>query len=173
MILEADRGVIPHPRALIRESADMPALVFILQLASTWFLVGLIWTIQVVHYPLFAGVGADRFPAYEADHARLITLVVGPVMLLEAFTAVALLAARPATVPAWVAWVGLGLVALIWLSTAAIQVPAHARLADGFDQAAHARLVGSNWIRTVAWTLRGLLLAWAAWPLLSAVGARP
>ncbi|MEE2971937.1 MAG: hypothetical protein VX672_02340 [Planctomycetota bacterium] len=151
----------------------MPTLVFLLQLASTWFLVGLIWTIQVVHYPLFAGVGADRFPAYEADHARLITLVVGPTMLLEALTALAFVTIRPPAIPGWVAWAGLGLVAVIWLSTAAVQVPAHARLADGFDPAAHARLVGSNWIRTIAWTLRGLLLAGAAWPLLSALEARP
>ena len=26
--------------------------------AATWALVGLIWTVQVVHYPLFALVGA-------------------------------------------------------------------------------------------------------------------
>lgn len=144
----------------------MPSLVFLLQIASTWFLVGLIWTIQVVHYPLFAAVGVDRFVAYEASHTRLITLVVGPVMLVEAATAGLLVVMRPDAIPAWIAWVGLVLVGVIWLSTAVLQVPDHERLADGFDAAAHAHLVGTNWIRTIAWTLRGLLLAAALWMII-------
>ena len=37
----------------------MPALL--LQAAASWFLTGLIWIIQVVHYPLMSRVGADRF----------------------------------------------------------------------------------------------------------------
>lgn len=147
----------------------MTFLIFILQLASTWFLVGLIWTIQVVHYPLFAGVGEDRFAAYEATHARLITLVVGPMMLVEAATTLLFLTVRPAGVPVWVAWVGLVLLAIIWISTAALQVPAHGRLAEGFDSGVHASLVATNWIRTIAWTARGVLLAWVTWSLLAAV----
>ena len=141
----------------------MPSLILLLQIVSTWFLVGLIWTIQIVHYPLFAAVGTDRFVAYEASHTRLITLVVGPVMLVEAATAVLLMATRPAWFPAWIAWTGLGLVILIWISTAVLQVPDHAKLANGFDPTAHAHLVGTNWIRTIAWTARGLLLAAALW----------
>ena len=52
--------------------------VTLVHAAATWFLVGLIWIIQVVHYPLFARVGEDGFVAYEAAHTRLISLVVGP-----------------------------------------------------------------------------------------------
>ncbi len=147
----------------------MALLIFILQLASTWFLVGLIWTIQVVHYPLFAGVGEDRFTAYEANHARLITLVVGPLMLVEAATTLLFITIRPSGVPAWTAWVGLALLAIIWVSTAVLQVPAHGRLAEGFDSSVHAGLVGTNWIRTIAWTARGILLAWLTWTLLATV----
>lgn len=143
--------------------------IFILQLASTWFLVGLIWTIQVVHYPLFAGVGEDRFTAYEASHARLITLVVGPAMLLEAATTLLFIAIRPAGAPVWAAWLGLALLAIVWGSTALLQIPAHGRLAEGFDASVHAGLVGTNWIRTIAWTARGVLLAWVTWTLLATV----
>ena len=140
--------------------------VLLIQAFASLALTGLIWCIQVVHYPLFAAVGRDEFVRYEADHARLITLVVGPLMLVELGAAVWLAAARPAGVPAWTAWTGLALVAAIWLSTAAIQVPCHAKLAAGFDADVHARLVSSNWIRTAAWTIRGVLslamiAAWA------------
>ncbi len=151
--------------------SSAPSLILLLQVLSTWFLVGLIWTIQVVHYPLFAAVGHDRFVAYEASHTKLITLVVGPVMLVEAATAVLLVVSRPAFVPVWIAWVGLALVILIWISTAVLQVPDHATLADGFDPAAHAHLVGTNWLRTIAWTARGVILAVAIWPVLQNVSS--
>ena len=146
--------------------------LFILQLASTWFLVGLIWTIQVVHYPLFASVGTERFISYEASHTRLITLVVGPVMLLEAATTLLFLTVRPPAIAAWVAWLGLALLAVIWISTAMLQVPAHGQLAEGFESQAHARLVGTNWIRTIAWTARGVLLAWATYSVLATIPAQ-
>ena len=140
--------------------------VLLVQAFASLALTGLIWCIQVVHYPLFAAVGRDEFVRYEADHARLITLVVGPLMLVELGASLWIAAVRPAGVPAWMAWLGVGLVAAIWLSTAAIQVPCHARLAAGFDPEVHARLVSSNWIRTIAWTARGVLslamiAAWA------------
>jgi hypothetical protein len=142
----------------------MPALL--VQAFASLAMTGLIWCIQVVHYPLFAAVAPEAFPRYEAEHARLITLVVGPLMLVELAASLWIAAARPAGVPAWMAWLGVGLVAAIWLSTAAIQVPCHSRLAAGFDAEVHARLVSSNWIRTVAWTARGVLslamiAAWA------------
>ena len=140
--------------------APLPLWLLIANAASAWFLTGLIWVIQVVHYPLFASVGRSEFAAYEASHTRLITIVVGPVMLLELATSVLLLAVRPASVPMWAVATGLALVAIVWLSTIALQVPAHGRLAQGFADDAHALLVHSNWIRTVAWTLHGALCAW-------------
>jgi len=101
--------------------------VLLIQAFASLALTGLIWCIQVVHYPLFAAVGRDEFTRYEADHARLITLVVGPLMLVELAAALWLAAVRPAGVPAWMVWTGLALVAATWISTAAIQVPCLAR----------------------------------------------
>lgn len=141
-------------------AGTLPTWILLANAASVWFLVGLIWVIQVVHYPLFSAVGRDAFPAYEAAHTRLITVVVGPVMLLELATSVLLLVARPASVPMWAASVGLALVAVVWLSTIALQVPAHGRLVQGFSTEAHALLVQSNWIRTGAWSAHGLLCGW-------------
>jgi hypothetical protein len=123
---------------------------------------GVIWVVQLVHYPLFAGVGAEGFVAYEAAHKVRITLVVFPAMTLELGTAVALLWLRPDVVPPWMVWVGLALVGVVWLSTAFVQVPLHTTLSGGFEGGAHARLVATNWIRTAAWTLRAGLVLWMA-----------
>jgi hypothetical protein len=133
---------------------------FILNLLATWYMVGLIWMVQVVHYSLYDRVGPDHFPQYEADHNRLITPIVGIPMLLEIATAAMLLVHSPSGFPKWAAWTGMALVLAIWLSTAVLQVPCHNRLTQGFDQAVYERLVATNWIRTAFWSARGLLLGY-------------
>jgi hypothetical protein len=132
--------------------------VLLLQAAATWFMTGLIWVVQVVHYPLLAQVGAEGYGAYHARHMRRITWIVGPVMAVEGLTAAALVVWRPAGVAGWEAWVGVAAVVLLAVSTAFVQVPAHERLARGFDGRVHRRLVRGNWIRTVLWTGRGGLV---------------
>jgi hypothetical protein len=119
---------------------------------------GLIWFVQVVHYPLMGRVGREAFVAYEAAHTRRTTVVVGPLMVAEATTATWIALGPPAGVSPTAATVGLALVLVIWLSTAMLSVPCHRRLERGFDAATHARLVRTNWIRTAAWTARAVLV---------------
>ena len=123
--------------------------------AVTWALVGLIWTIQMVHYPLFAQVGPEHFVAYHRRHTREITLVVGPLMLAELVTA-ALLVLEGNRDPWLLA--SLPLLALIWISTGFVQIPLHNTLTTGFDAHAHRRLVTTNWWRTAAWSARGVCI---------------
>ena len=135
-------------------------LLLLAHAAATLFMVGVIWFVQVVHYPLFARVGTSGFAAYSGTHSRLTGLVVGPPMLLEAATAVALVITVPPGISVTLAWTGLILLAGIWLSTALLQSPRHTTLGRGFDAAAHHSLVTSNWLRTVLWSLRGLVVLW-------------
>jgi hypothetical protein len=124
---------------------------------ATLFMTGLIWFVQVVHYPLFARVGAAGYTTYQREHMDRTGRVVGPAMLLEAAAAAALLWLRPTAVPAWMVWTGIGLLAAIWISTALVQAPTHGRLAAGWDSTLGNRLVGSNWFRTVAWSVRSFI----------------
>ena len=136
--------------------------VLLTNLAATLLMTGVIWVVQVVHYPLFAGVGAEGWPSYEAAHQGRITLVVGPLMVAEFATAVWLVADRPDGVPPWAVLAGAGLVGVIWASTAFLQVPLHGALGGAFDADAHSRLVSTNWVRTAAWTARSGLVLWMA-----------
>lgn len=135
-------------------TGDITWLVLLSNVASTLTLVGLIWFVQVVHYPQFARVGAERFTKYQSEHVRLTTWVVALPMMVEAVTSVALVWKPPSQDLEVACWVGLSLVMLIWGSTALLQVPRHNALAIGFDTNAHRGLVSSNWIRTVAWSMR-------------------
>jgi hypothetical protein len=134
------------------------ALLLLTHAAATLFMVGVIWFVQVVHYPLFDRVGASDFSAYSTRHTTVTGLVVGPPMILEAVTAVALVVWTPPGISVSLVWTGLLLVAGIWLSTALLQAPRHTTLGRGFDPAAHRFLVTSNWLRTVLWSLRGLVV---------------
>ena len=72
----------------------------LIQDAATLFMVGLIWFVQIVHYPLFSRVGEEAFQRYETDHQRLTTWVVGPPMLAEFATAILLVWCRPSGIGA-------------------------------------------------------------------------
>lgn len=141
-------------------AAGAPGTVLALQIAATLFMAGVIWIVQLVHYPLFARVGAAAFAAYEVEHRTRISLVVMPAMLLEVATAAWIAAAPPASVPAWSARLALALLVLVWLSTFFLQVPLHDRLSRSFDAAAIASLVRGNWIRTAAWSARAAIATW-------------
>ena len=130
----------------------------VLHAAVTWYLVGLIWMVQVVHYPLFAAVGAVQFTRYEQDHCRRMGFVVMAPMLLEVALAAWVVAIAPPSVGAW-PLVGVGALGAVWASTFFVQVPCHRRLERGFDAAAVRRLVRTNWIRTFAWSVRGVVAA--------------
>lgn len=128
-------------------------------LASTWGMVGLIWIIQVVHYPLFARI-QDDFTSYAKEHVKRISWVVIPLMLIEAICSLWLLSfwnSFDAPMKALFS-ISLLILMLVWASTFLIQVPCHERLMIERDEHTIQKLVQTNWIRTLGWTARGLLL---------------
>lgn len=141
----------------------MPSLdlVLIAQAVASGTMCGIIWFVQVVHYPLFAAVMGPSSPAYALENQRRTSLVVLPPMLVEAVAAGWLVVRTPAGIPPGLAIAGLVMVGLLWLSTLAVQMPLHARLADdGHAAATVTTLVRSNWPRTILWTARAVLAAW-------------
>lgn len=135
-------------------------LVLLVNAAAVLFMAGFIWTMQLVHYPLFDRVGVEAFPGYETAHNRLFFLVAGPGVLATLISGVALLFVRPAQVPLWAVLLGLVLFAVIAVSTALFRAPQRGVLSGGFDRGAYEFLVRTNWIRTAAWSAYGLLGLW-------------
>jgi hypothetical protein len=143
----------------------MSKIFLIINFASTFFMLGVIWLIQLVQYPFFAQVGKENFQQYHAAHTFWITPVVAPAMILELLTSFFLIIYPPENIDSKLIWIGLILTLTVWLSTLFLQVPMHEKLAQGFDAEAHRFLVNSNWIRTIAWTLRSGLLGYLLWKL--------
>ena len=119
---------------------------------------GVGWLVQVVAYPLFARVDRASFREYHAAWASRITPVVFPTMAVELFGSLWLAISPPAGSGRALALAGFACAAAAWLSTGALQVPAHTVLSGGFDPDTHRKLVKSSWVRTVAWTAHSAIL---------------
>jgi hypothetical protein len=133
--------------------------VLIISVLCTWGMVGVIWTIQLVHYPMLAVLSALQPATAAQDHARRITWVVGPLMAGEGFTALLLVFRRPPEIGFGTSFVAAAFLGVALLTTVVEQVPLHTALSAGHDDRSAQRLVRTNWVRTAAWTARGLVLA--------------
>ena len=128
---------------------------------------GVIWIVQLVHYPLFDRVDRDDYVSFQRAHEARISFVVLPLMLGELVTGIFLVTA--ATAESRTIWlIGIGLVGVAWLSTFLLSVPSHQTLGTGFDPEAHSKLVSTNWIRTFAWSAHAILALYGAFVMLDA-----
>jgi len=123
-------------------------------LAGTALMIGFIWTIQVLTYPMMRAVPAEGFVAFELTHRNRVTAVLAALAPLE-IVATAGVVVFVDDVPGWLSIGAAALLFAIWLSTLLYYAPLHMRLSMGFDPVVHRRLVRTNWIRTAAWTVRG------------------
>ncbi|MEO1258993.1 MAG: hypothetical protein AAFZ15_09345 [Bacteroidota bacterium] len=126
-----------------------------LYFAVSWALVGLIWVIQLVKYPAFHFVDVSRFVEYHQHHTRSITIIVAPLMMAEL------------ALTGWLLWqsgwsakylISAAVVGAIWLSTMTLQIPQHQVLDKKKNEKAIDKLIKTNWIRTILWTLKGIWL---------------
>ena len=131
-------------------------MVVFVQFISVLYLCGLIWTIQLVHYPSFHFVDQVNFRRFYRLHYRRISAIVVPAMLAEFLCGIYLLFRKPsygATLHLFL----LGILVVIWTSTFLLQVPIHRRLQTTRSESTIKSLVNTNWIRTLGWTLRGII----------------
>lgn len=137
--------------------------ILIAHVASTLFMVGLIWTIHYVHYPLFAHVGESTYVAFQSEHVNRIGKLLLLPWLTEGLTLLAILILaffgqrRDLRPPAFLNGVGMATALII---SGVWSAPAHGELADGFDADVHSRLMNANLVRTLAWTLCGICAIW-------------
>jgi len=59
--------------------------VVLIQTAAAWLMTGLIWTKQVLNYPLLALIDPGGVPRYEQAHNRRFIWLVGPAGVYDRF----------------------------------------------------------------------------------------
>ena len=146
-------------------------IAFIVTLALTLYMTGMIWSMQILEYPLFALVGQKEFPAYHQRHNRGLPYLVILPSIAAFVSAVVLIFTRPARLPLWSSIVIAVLDLLIIVATVVREAPLHARLdREGSSPEVIRQLVSGNWIRTLLWTANAVLLLVLTAQFVSAAG---
>ena len=108
----------------------------------------LIWLVQLIIYPSFRYVADQYFAAWHARYTSLIALVAGPMMLAQVGIELMHIVSQN------LRWLRIGIIAAIWISTFGLSVPCHKRLHSGRKKRVSVeRLIKSNWIRTILWSI--------------------
>jgi len=141
-----------------------PFSLLLTNLTISAILCGLIWTIQLVHYPSFLDVGPDQYVVFQQNHMKNISILVIPLMLLELGAGIYLQLEHLKENIHWLIYVASLLLLIIWVVTMFVASPLHGKLASqGYDKKGIQQLVNINWIRTVAWTLRTAIFFFLVW----------
>ena len=134
------------------------SFIFLLNLVLSFIAVGLIWTIQLVHYPSMRFIPKERFVEYHNFHSIRISFLAIPLMVTELGTSLILFYQNYNNAIQTIFLINLVIVALIWLSTFLIQVPLHNALSKEKQSEKLSKLICTNWIRTILWTARSILM---------------
>ncbi len=136
-------------------------LLYLIQWVSCAWMCGLILLIHFIHYPSFELIQESKFKWFASDHARRITPIVFPAMVIELIGS-GLLCWFDFSI---VNLVNLLLVLLIWMITAIKSARSHASFAEkGFSKPVFGDLMKWNRVRMSLWLFRFVLLS--AWILI-------
>ncbi len=127
-------------------------------LIFTSIMTGVIWVIQIVHYPSFHFIEKELYTAFQKFHMNKISIIVIPIMLAELITGMMLFLDKSSKSPFLI--ISFVILVLIWLITGVFFSKAHNELMTGYQELVVNQLVVMNWIRTLLWTLRLLLLTY-------------
>lgn len=136
------------------------SLLLMLNLLFSAMLTGIIWMVQLVHYPGFLRVGRETGLDYQRHHRRRMGWLVIPLMLTELALAIWLLL-TPMTfiVMEYLNYAAFSLLAVVWLVTFLRAIPLHQKLSkEGYEPVIVRKLINTNWWRTIAWSLRSLTI---------------
>ena len=134
------------------------SFIFLFNLVLSFIAVGLIWTIQLVHYPSMRYISKNKFPEYHNFHSIRISILAMPLMLAELVTSIMLWYQNLNNAIQAIFLINLIIVVLIWFSTFLIQVPLHNALSKEKNTEKLSKLIYTNWIRTILWTSRSILM---------------
>jgi hypothetical protein len=129
----------------------------LLQIVVSSALFGLIWIIQLAHYPAFMFIDPAKASSFHEQHSAALGVIAGPLMVAE----LALAGLLYLDLPSNLSLLNLGTVGVTWLSTFLVSVPIHNELNTNWNTKAIRRLILTNWPRTIVWTARiPLLIFW-------------
>ena len=136
-------------------NVNLPFLEYI-HLISTSMMVAIIWIVQILHYPTFKFIDQKKYEEFQDFHMKRISYIIIPIMLVELSSGVIVLIIDSSLYTPF--GVSLMLLIFIWILTALLFSKVHAYLLNGYDEDSINKLISLNWIRTISWTVRLIIL---------------
>lgn len=133
--------------------------VFILHLVSTSIMVGVIWIIQLVHYPTFLFIDKQKYMKFQEFHMSRVSYIVMPTMIAELFSGIYILFYNNVLMVNTFFLLASFSLLLNWVITALVFVKIHNGLLIKYEKNIILLLVKLNWLRTILWSLRLVFLA--------------
>ena len=131
----------------------MTLYLLISNLVLNSILLGIILMTQFVNYPLLDSYN-ENFHTTHQNYMKRMGYVAGPIMVLE-FLIISFLFLSNFENKVIAAM--FLITCLIWLSTFLIQVPVHQGLTNRKEKKLIQKLINTNWIRTILWSVKLVL----------------
>ena len=121
---------------------------------STSLMVGVIWVIDLLHYPSFNFINDKKYIEFQHFQMQRISFIVIPAMLIELASALLLAYFFRSSLTI----ILLALLLGVWAVTFIFFTNMHQKLTNGYNQSIVDRLIQINWSRTILWSLRLIIL---------------
>jgi hypothetical protein len=151
-----------------------PRWIFLIAFALVFYGNGAAFIESFVNYSSWHLIGDDEFIAYhQFITPRVLTFLVAPALLGTALT-ILMLWTRPVAIPARAVWAAIAAQAIVWVSTATIQVPIQLQLsAHGQSIELIEHLIETNfWLRRIPYAVCAGLFLWMAAQVIGAGSVR-
>ena len=123
---------------------------------STSIMVGVIWVMQIVHYPIFRFVKKEEYNDFQNFHMKRISYIVVPSMIVELLSGIIVLYLNINISFQFQA--SMALLIIIWMLTGFVFSNIHNNLLNGFNIKTGYSLILWNWVRTTLWSIRLFLI---------------
>ena len=132
--------------------------LFVIHLVSTSFMVGVIWIVQLVHYPTFLFIDEQKSYDFQKFHMSRISYIVMPAMTTELFSGIYIFIYSNMAIDSNLFLLALTILIINWIITALVFVKMHNKLLINYKIEIISLLVKWNWLRTLLWSVRLILL---------------
>lgn len=132
--------------------------LFMIHLVSTSFMVGVIWIVQLVHYPTFLFIDEQKSYDFQKFHMSRISYIVMPAMTTELFSGIYIYIYSNMAIDSNLFLLALTILIINWIITALVFVKMHNKLLINYKIEIISLLVKWNWLRTLLWSVRLILL---------------
>ena len=125
---------------------------------STAIMVGVIWVIQLIHYPSFHFIKKSNYSKFQQFHMNRISIIVIPTMIIEIISGLLIFWSVFHSNIFFIS--SLFILISIWAITFIFFTKMHQGLVFGYNQEIVNKLILINWSRTLLWSLRLIILCY-------------